>query len=51
MIKQQDLQKVSLYRENGQEGLEDYFRDLIEQLKIDGENDNITVLAITYEER
>lgn len=51
MIKQQDLQKVSLYRENGQEGLEDYFRDLIEQLKIDGENDNITVLAITNEER
>ena len=50
-VKEKDLQKISIYRENGQEGLEDYLKDLIEQLKIDGEDDNITVVAITNEER
>ena len=49
-VKQEDLQKISIYRERGQEGLEDYLRDLIEQLKIDGEEDNITVVAVTNEE-
>lgn len=46
-VKDSDLQKISFYRENGQEGLEDYLEDLIEQLKIDGEQDNITVVAVT----
>ncbi len=49
-VKQEDLQKISIYRERGQEGLEDYLRELIEQLKIDGEEDNITVVAVTNEE-
>ena len=50
-VKEADLQKISLYRENGQEGLEDYLKDVIEDLKIAGEEDNITVVAITNEER
>lgn len=50
-VKERDLQKISIYRENGQEGLEDYLKDIVEQLKIDGEDDNITVLAVTNEER
>lgn len=50
-VKEADLKKISLYREIGQEGLEDYLKDLIEQLKIDGEEDNITVLAVTNEDR
>ena len=45
------LQKISFYRENGQEGLEDYLKEMIDQLKIDGEEDNITVVAVTNEER
>lgn len=49
-VASKDLQKISIYRENGQEGLEDFLKDIIEQLKIDGEEDNITVVAITNEE-
>lgn len=50
-VKERDLHKVGIYRERGQEGLEGFLGDVVEQLKIDGETDNITVVAVTNEVR
>lgn len=48
-VTEEELKKINMYRERGQEELEGYLKNLIEQRKADGETDNITVLAITNE--